>query len=107
MSDQPFFIPAVIILGVSVPLILRLIPRNRFYGIRTRKTLLSDNQWYSINRTAGIVFVISSLVYIFSAILYPYSKMAKNDFQIWLVHLAAFLIPLLISLYIIRTASKN
>jgi hypothetical protein len=37
MSSQPFFVPAVIILVVSLPLILELIPRNRVYGIRTRK----------------------------------------------------------------------
>ena len=29
MSSQPFFVPAVIILAVSLPLILGLIPRNR------------------------------------------------------------------------------
>jgi hypothetical protein len=39
MSSQPFFVPAVIIFVVSLPLVLGLVPRNRIYGIRTRKTL--------------------------------------------------------------------
>jgi hypothetical protein len=36
MSGQPFFVPAVVILAASLPLILALVPRNRVYGIRTR-----------------------------------------------------------------------
>ena len=50
MSTQPFFVPAVIILVVSLPLVLGLIPRNRVYGIRTRQTLSDDRTWYSVNR---------------------------------------------------------
>ena len=39
---------AVVILLTSIPMILGMVPRNRWYGARTPK-------WYAINRKWGIV----------------------------------------------------
>jgi hypothetical protein len=39
MTSQPSFVPAVIILVASIPLVLGLVPRHRAYCIRTRKAL--------------------------------------------------------------------
>jgi len=45
VTGQPFIVPAVLIALLSVPLILGLVPPNRFYGVRTRKTLAGDQIW--------------------------------------------------------------
>lgn len=101
MFSQPFFIPAIISLVVSLPLIMSLIPRNRFYGVRTNKTLSNDRIWYPANRLLGWLLIICSLTYLATTLLWPYSKSANDDFEIWLVHLSAFVIPLIISLFIL------
>jgi hypothetical protein len=41
---------------VSVPLILRWVPMNRWYGIRTRKAFASEENWYAINAYGGKLF---------------------------------------------------
>lgn len=38
---------------VSLPLVFRKIPRNGFYGYRTRATLSSDFMWYEANAYFG------------------------------------------------------
>ncbi|HWN90016.1 MAG TPA: SdpI family protein, partial [Verrucomicrobiae bacterium] len=69
MSSQPFFVPAVIILVVSLPLILGLIPRNRVYGIRTRKALSDDRTRYSVNRFGGGMILAASVFYLIVALI--------------------------------------
>ena len=46
---------------LSVPLILRRVPRNAFYGFRTRKTLSSDAVWYPANMFAGQALALASV----------------------------------------------
>ena len=38
---------------LSVPLILRMVPMNRIYGIRIRKAFVSQHNWYEINAYGG------------------------------------------------------
>ena len=45
MTTQPFAIPTAILFLISMPLVLGLIPRNHFYGVRTLKTLSGDGVW--------------------------------------------------------------
>ena len=64
---DPKFILAVYILpGLSVvfgiPLALGLIPPNRFYGYRTRKTFSSAEVWYRANRFSGWCMVIAGIL---------------------------------------------
>ena len=46
---------------VSVPLILRKIPMNHFYGIRLRKAFVSQRNWYDLNAYGGRLFFIFGL----------------------------------------------
>ncbi len=98
MLMQPFAIPAILLFLAAVPLVMGLVPRNRFYGFRTRKALADDRVWYSINRFAGVAIILASLVYAAVAIMWPYSKSASDNFDIWLIHLTGFVLPLLIGL---------
>jgi uncharacterized membrane protein len=104
MSSQPFFVPAAAILVVSLPLILGLIPRNRIYGIRTRKTLSDDRTWYSVNRFGGEMILAASIFYLIVAAIFPYSGAALLA---WSLHLAAFAGPLLVSALVIARYARN
>ncbi len=107
MLHQPFFVPAILFLLLSIPLIFRLMPRNWGYGIRTRKTLSSDGIWYPANQFGGWVFLVSSVIYLVVAALVPDSVPSGANFQIWLLHLGAFVLPLLVGLLLIRAYIKN
>ncbi len=99
MREHPFLIPAVIFLLLSIPLILGLVPPNRGYGIRTPKTLSEPRFWYSANRFGGWTLLVSSLIYLALTLVSP---SAEKDFTVWLINLAVFAIPLLVSLILIR-----
>lgn len=98
MTTQPFAIPAVILFLVSLPLVFGLIPRNRFYGVRTPKTLSDDGVWYPVNRVAGAAMLLASVIYGAVAVTCPYQRAASDNFLTWVLHLAAFLVPIVIGL---------
>jgi uncharacterized membrane protein len=51
---------------LSIPLMLRLIPQNRVYGIRIRKSLASQHNWYEINAYGGkLLFVLGLFLFVF------------------------------------------
>ena len=103
MLRQPFAIPAVVIFISSIPIALGMVPRNRLYGFRTKRTLADDATWLRVNRFAGIAIMIASVMYFTITISKPYD----GDFRIWLVHLAAFVIPLAAALAITAAYAKR
>ncbi len=90
-SRQPFMVPAVLFLILSVPIAFGWVPRNRWYGMRTRRTLANDLVWYASNRFCGIALIASSVVYLSVAAIVPYRSPA-DDFDIWLIHAATFVL---------------
>jgi uncharacterized membrane protein len=101
--SQPFAIPALILFIVAMPLAIGIIPRNRLYGFRTRRTLADDAVWYPVNRFAGFGIMIASAIYGAVAAANPYNR----DFSVWLLHLAAFAIPLVIALSLSAVTVKR
>jgi len=97
MLEQPFGIASLIFLVVSVPLIAGVIPRNRFYGVRTRDTLADAGLWRAGNRFGATAVLLSSLAYLFVALGLPYQRSAPDSLSVWTVHLSAFVVPLAIS----------
>jgi uncharacterized membrane protein len=96
MLHQPFAIPALALFILSIPLAIGVIPRNRLYGFRTRRTLADDAVWYPVNRLAGFAIMIASAIYGLAAMARPYDR----DFSVWLLHLAAFAIPLVLAIVV-------
>jgi len=43
----------LVVIGVSIPLVLKWVPKNRWYGVRLKKSLKSDENWYAINAYGG------------------------------------------------------
>ena len=48
-------------MAISIPLILRKIPMNRWYGIRIAKAFVSDQHWHAINSYGGKWFFVFGL----------------------------------------------
>jgi len=89
---SPFLIPSALILTASIPLVFGVIPRNRIYGIRTRKTLSDDSVWYRANRFGGWMLITASIFSLLLSALAPYDNPEK--FTVWTLHFCEFLLPL-------------
>lgn len=76
----------------SIPLILRMVPPNPFYGVRTRKTLSDRELWFRANYFAGWTFLIASAT---SGVLVIFAHGLSRDAAPF--ELVAFLGPLVLA----------
>jgi uncharacterized membrane protein len=53
---------AVLLVLFAIPLWLRRVPPNRFYGVRTRATLSDEARWYEVNARSGLDLLVAGLV---------------------------------------------
>jgi uncharacterized membrane protein len=60
VSNTAFLIGAGFIAAASIPLILKVVPRNSLYGFRTASTLASDEVWFRANHFAGWALLIAA-----------------------------------------------
>ena len=107
MTRQPFFVPALLIGIAAIPLILGLVPRNRIYGVRTSKTLSDDRVWYGSNRFGGWAMILSGVVYVVVAYTCPTLELWDENFSLWLLHLGAFVFPLIASVILTLRYARN
>jgi uncharacterized membrane protein len=107
LFGQPFVIPAILILVVAVPLILGIIPPNHIYGVRTPKTISNAGVWYRANRAGGWMLLLDSLLYLVIAAFVPNPPPPQDSLPIWLLHLVAFLGPLIVSLVLVQRYIKR
>jgi uncharacterized membrane protein len=47
---------------LGIPLVFKLVPPNRLYGFRTRKTLSRPDIWYPANGFAGYALMLAAAV---------------------------------------------
>jgi uncharacterized membrane protein len=63
MDAQIFLLMvSAVVFVLCIPLVLKLVPPNRLYGFRTRKTLSSPEIWYPANVFAGYALMIAAAV---------------------------------------------
>lgn len=79
-SYIPHGIAGLLILS-GLPMALKLIPYNRYFGYRTELALSSEPLWYSMNQTAGILFVIGGCLSL--AALWLLSYLHANGRLTW------------------------
>lgn len=57
--------PPLLLIALCIPLIFRLVPRNRFYGLRTPWTMnASEEAWYRHNMIAALVVTAASVAWV-------------------------------------------
>ncbi len=47
---------------ISLPLVLKMVPLNRWYGFRTRKTMSNEDIWYEANYKGGMGLTVASVI---------------------------------------------
>ncbi len=72
------FVPATLIAVFSAPLALKLIPPNRFYGVRTAGTLANREVWFRANRVAGFLLTFAAGIALISYRLNPELASGKS-----------------------------
>ena len=54
----------ILFIGLGLPLVFRLVPRNILYGERTPRTLLTtEDSWYRQNVITGVAMVIIGVIW--------------------------------------------
>lgn len=72
---------ALLIIGVSIPLVMRKIRMNHWYGIRIKKSFESEDSWYRINDYGGrqlIIWSIPLLIIGFICFFVPFDDSNKD-----------------------------
>ena len=86
---------AVVTALIALPLALRQIPRNRLYGVRTRRTLADDRVWYETNAYGGRCLIIASVVTIVLVLLLGLTPLPPD--LLLPAGLAALVVPSLVA----------
>lgn len=86
---------AVVTALIALPLALRQIPRNRLYGVRTRRTLADDRVWYETNAYGGRCLIRASAVTIVLVLLL--GRMPLPPDFLLLASVAALVVPSLVA----------
>lgn len=76
----------VVLVIISIPLILRVVPPNGLYGFRTASTQSSSAIWYPANAFMGWALLVAAVV---SAILLMILPATVKRWLLW----ATFLVP--------------
>jgi len=97
-SAYIFALIGLLFLGLSIPLILKQIPPNRFYGFRTPKTLSDPQIWYRANTFAGWALAIASVVIILAEVFLGLYGRALSPSRFELLALLAFILPPVLAL---------
>ena len=102
-----FWIPILFVL-LSIPLILKMIPPNLFYGIRSKSTLNDTATWYSVNNYVGwYFFAVGTILFIYR-LIEPYFTSLQADFKgVILIVSLLTLIVFMIYIRYKKTTEKN
>jgi hypothetical protein len=84
---------SVVLAVLSLPLLLRWVPPNRLYGMRTRLTLTNPDIWYPANQFAGGALFIAASVSVVVFSLSPQAWLARP----W-ISSGIFLVPLAVAI---------
>lgn len=77
-------ISGLIIIGISIPLVMRKIKMNYWYGIRIKESFVSEENWYKINSYGGNQMITWSIPLIAAGIICLFIPF-NNTKGIWLL----------------------
>jgi hypothetical protein len=62
-------VTALLLIGISIPLVKHKIKMNHLYGVRITKSFESDDNWYRINAYGGKQLIIWSIPMILAGLI--------------------------------------
>ena len=92
-----FIAGGFLMVALAIPMILRRIKPNVWYGFRTRKTLSNEKIWYDVNAHAGKRLLVAGVLITLAAIVCAFIPGISTDTYAWLV-LAVTIVSLAIGL---------
>lgn len=83
---------------ISVPLVLRKVPMNHWYGVRLPKAFASERNWYAINAYGGRWLIVYGIwLMVFGLFAGPYAPPASSPWSgVFVVGPLLVLFPLLL-----------
>ena len=69
--ENKMALAGVLLFALAIPLILKVVPPNPVYGVRTSKTYSNQELWYAANRSAGITMAIAGVAILVGALVVP------------------------------------
>ena len=84
---------------ISLPLTLKIVPPNPFYGVRTSSTFNNLEAWYTVNFYAGLAFLILGVFYTF---MYSFLKKELITNKMFLI---TSIIPALVAILLVIYAA--
>ena len=69
---------AVAFILLSIPLLKRQLPMNRWYGARFRKSFESEENWYRINAYSAKQLIIWSIPILIIGLATPFLRLEEN-----------------------------
>ena len=81
---------------LAIPLILRRVPPNAIYGVRTKASFASDSDWYRINAIGGRYLAVSGTIILLvgmAGFLLPVSLFDKYSIGAAVATLLVVIIP--------------
>jgi uncharacterized membrane protein len=95
----------LLLIGLSVPLILKRVSMNPLYGIRIAKAYESEANWYAINSYGGrVLAIVGAAVFLLGLCLFAYPP--TSTLAASLVSFAPVLLVLLAVVPIMRFARR-
>lgn len=59
----------ILLVALGMPLLLKMVPPNNYFGYRTSQTLASAEVWYSVNWATGLAMICAGLLGILTLFL--------------------------------------
>ncbi|HZN08047.1 MAG TPA: SdpI family protein [Pyrinomonadaceae bacterium] len=85
-------LPILVIL-LSIPMVMGVVPPNRYYGLRVGKTYASPELWYAGNRIGGTYILVGGIIALVLAQILVHKDASSG------LTLVAVLAPILIAVF--------
>jgi uncharacterized membrane protein len=83
----------ILVIVLSIPMVMGMIPPNRYYGLRVGKTYSSPELWYTGNRIGGTYMLAGGIIALLLGIVLTRMDASRG------VTLVAVMAPILIAVF--------
>jgi uncharacterized membrane protein len=83
IAELIFTLAGMIFVGLGLPLFLRRVPPNPWYGCRTTRTLSDKKIWYEVNQVTGKGLILTGvLVIISSQVVFIFGRRLNSNYAV-------------------------